>query len=112
MKLNKYLMQKQTKILLGLGAVIAAYLILKPKKYIGQTSVVNTSTPTKTKDCVVGSFNCVTTTYETIQIPIADECYKYQPENPPCAPRLDDRLIKPAVMPADWDLNQGTITTF
>jgi len=25
-------MEKQTKILLGLGAVIAAYLILKPKK--------------------------------------------------------------------------------
>jgi len=27
-------MEKQTKILLGLGAVIAAYLILKPKKAV------------------------------------------------------------------------------
>jgi hypothetical protein len=33
-------MEKQTKILLGVGAVIAAYLILKPKKVIGQTAVV------------------------------------------------------------------------
>ena len=36
-------MEKQTKILLGVGAVIAAYLILKPKKATAQTSVVNTS---------------------------------------------------------------------
>ena len=30
-------MEKQTKILLGVGAVIAAYLILKPKKAAAQT---------------------------------------------------------------------------
>jgi hypothetical protein len=33
-------MEKQTKILLGVGAVIAAYLILKPKKVAAQTDVV------------------------------------------------------------------------
>jgi hypothetical protein len=33
-------MEKNTKILLGVGAVIAAYLILKPKKAAAQTSVV------------------------------------------------------------------------
>ena len=32
-------MEKQTKILLGVGAVIAAYLILKPKKAVASTSV-------------------------------------------------------------------------
>ena len=34
-------MEKQTKILLGVGAVIAAYLILKPKKVAAQTSINN-----------------------------------------------------------------------
>jgi hypothetical protein len=33
-------MEKNTKILLGLGAFIAAYLILKPKKAAAQTDVV------------------------------------------------------------------------
>jgi hypothetical protein len=37
-------MERNTKILLGVGAVIAAYLILKPKKAVGQP-VANTSTP-------------------------------------------------------------------
>ena len=31
-------MEKNTKILLGVGAVIAAYLILKPKKAVAQTN--------------------------------------------------------------------------
>ena len=31
-------MEKNTKILLGVGAVIAAYLILKPKKYANATA--------------------------------------------------------------------------
>ena len=44
-------MKKNTKILLGLGAVIAAYLILKPKKVLTQTSVVNTP---NTKVCPKG----------------------------------------------------------
>jgi hypothetical protein len=34
-------MEKNTKILLGLGAVIAAYLILKPKKAIAQNGLVS-----------------------------------------------------------------------
>ena len=42
-------MEKQTKILLGVGAVIAAYLILKPKK-AAQTAVV---TDTNTSDKVI-----------------------------------------------------------
>ena len=33
-------MEKQTKILLGIGAAIAAYLILKPKMAAAQTDVV------------------------------------------------------------------------
>ena len=37
-------MEKQTKILLGVGAVIAAYLILKPKKATAQTGVVTSNT--------------------------------------------------------------------
>jgi hypothetical protein len=35
-------MEKNTKILLGVGAVIAAYLILKAKKAAAQTDVVST----------------------------------------------------------------------
>jgi hypothetical protein len=34
-------MEKNTKILLGLGAIIAAYLILKPKKAAAETTLVN-----------------------------------------------------------------------
>jgi hypothetical protein len=34
-------MEKNTKILLGVGAVIAAYLILKPKKVMAQTDLVS-----------------------------------------------------------------------
>jgi len=34
-------MEKQTKILLGVGAIIAAYLILKPKKAVAQTELVS-----------------------------------------------------------------------
>jgi hypothetical protein len=34
-------MEKQTKILIGVGAVIAAYLILKPKKAVAQMDVVS-----------------------------------------------------------------------
>ena len=32
-------MEKQTKILLGVGAVIAAYLILKPKKVLAAAPI-------------------------------------------------------------------------
>jgi hypothetical protein len=34
-------MEKNTKILIGVGAVIAAYLILKPKKAAAQTDLVS-----------------------------------------------------------------------
>ena len=43
-------MEKQTKILLGVGVVIAAYLILKPKKAVAQKEVV---TDTNTSDKVI-----------------------------------------------------------
>jgi len=35
-------MNKETKILVGVGAVIAAYLIFKPKKAVAQTYIVST----------------------------------------------------------------------
>jgi hypothetical protein len=38
-------MEKQTKILLGVGAAIAAYLILKPKKAVAQTVTPQPSNP-------------------------------------------------------------------
>jgi hypothetical protein len=46
-------MEKQTKILLGVGAVIAAYLILKPKKAVAQTndnSIVEGEVETKLQE--------------------------------------------------------------
>jgi hypothetical protein len=39
----------------------------------------------RTKDCVVSSFNCVSTTNETIQIPLSANCMDYQPAMPQCA---------------------------
>ena len=82
-------MEKQTKILLGVGAVIAAYLILKPKKAMAQTDNTKNNTE-KTKDCVVETYNCVTKSYETIQIPIDANCYEYQPDKPQCAEPMPD----------------------
>ena len=38
-------MEKNTKILLGIGAAIAAYLILKPKKAVSQTIVSDVKSP-------------------------------------------------------------------
>jgi hypothetical protein len=38
-------MEKNTKILLGIGAAIAAYLILKPKKAAAQTILDDTPSP-------------------------------------------------------------------
>jgi len=43
-------MEKQTKILLGVGAVIAAYLILKPKKAMAQTTLVSLKKPPTPND--------------------------------------------------------------
>jgi hypothetical protein len=54
-------MEKQTKILLGLGAVIAAYLILKPKKVTAETkpnsianSIVESGETLKLQECPNG----------------------------------------------------------
>jgi hypothetical protein len=44
--------------------------------------------PYKTKDCVVSTFNCVSTTNETIQIPLSANCMDYQPAKPQCAPPM------------------------
>jgi hypothetical protein len=164
-------MEKNTKILLGVGAIIAAYLILKPKKAVAQTSLVSTpnTTPlvfterqqninnmylatdaneviqnpfsvwngdkfdnyviyndvtqqeidiakksypnsilaksnylvdnskyskavltTKTKDCETTIYSCFKPSRkEIIQIPIDDECYKYQNQIPQCLPNPD-----------------------
>ena len=89
-------MEKQTKILLGVGAVIAAYLILKPKKVVTQTAVVAQNTK---KVCPEGQelvdVTCIVAPCPSICMPIR----------------------KAAVMPVDWELkqailNQGTITSF
>jgi hypothetical protein len=98
-------MEKQTKILLGIGAVIAAYLILKPKKALGDLAnsgqkdplaqdivtppdVVTpppppvdngkkTAVEPATKPCEVTYHNCTPNPRkEIIQIPYDDEkCY-------------------------------------
>jgi hypothetical protein len=48
----------------------------------------------QTKPCVQVGFDCRNTTYNTIQIPIDDDCNKYQPEMPPCAPPRGDEFLK------------------
>ena len=50
-------MKKNTKILLGVGAVIAAYLILKPKKAAAETKpnyIVEGGETLKSKECPNG----------------------------------------------------------
>jgi hypothetical protein len=49
-------MEKNTKILLGVGAVIAVYLILKPKKAVAQTndnSIVEGDVETKLQEAML-----------------------------------------------------------
>jgi hypothetical protein len=69
--LNSNKMEKQTKILLGLGAVIAAYLILKPKKVVAQTEVVTQNTK---KVCPEGqelvSMTCIKAPCPDVCMPI------------------------------------------
>jgi hypothetical protein len=135
-------MNKKTKILIGVGAAIALYLILKPKKPSATTatpdvvgnqpppipvgidkvqtdsisdskSVLDTPTegdshppalpvvtgPRTTKDCVQVGYNCREKTYNTIQIPLDDDCNKYQPAMPNCAgPRGGDDMMMVAPM--------------
>ena len=90
-------MEKQTKILLGVGAVIATYLILKPKVAVATT--ITTTTPTTKKVCPEGqelvSMTC-------IMAPCPDVCM----------PSINAEKIKAAVMPTNWELNTGTITSF
>ena len=90
------------KSLIILGSVAAAgaalYFILKPSSAKAATPAKKKTnsgsgdigadmyTPPITKDCVVSSFNCVSTTKETIQIPLDANCMDYQPAMPQCAP--------------------------
>ena len=110
-------MEKQTKILLGVGAAIALYLILKPKKVIDTTQLgvpadspivdhpitpnplvltdkVKTDVEPITKDCVQVGYDCTNKTYNTIQIPLDADCNNYQPAMPQCAARpVDDYIM-------------------
>jgi hypothetical protein len=97
---------KKTLIIFGsLAAVGAAfYFILKPNSAKAATPAKKNpkfptgleypdgfpkvNTAAKTKDCVVSSFNCVSTTNETIQIPLDADCRLYQPAMPQCAPPM------------------------
>jgi hypothetical protein len=56
-------MEKNTKILIGVGAVIAAYLILKPKKAAAQPKAVASTSVSQiaeelTKDLSLGLVRC------------------------------------------------------
>jgi hypothetical protein len=138
-------MTKNTKILLGIGAAIALYLIFKPKSAVAQTNTASTpepvidpqpSVPTEpvteplpveqenpsppnpsgltdqvkatvepqTKDCVQVGYNCQTNTYNTIQIPIGEDCANYQPAMPNCAPPMggggDRFMVAPEFFPS------------
>jgi hypothetical protein len=109
-------MEKNTKILLGVGAIIALYLILKPKKAIATTIVTNptpigvgivdysplplpidtrkkATVEPPTKDCVQVGFDCRNRTYNTIQIPLDADCNNYQPAMPQCAPPRGDDMF-------------------
>lgn len=50
-------MEKQTKILLGVGAVIAAYLILKPKKAVSQNNSNVNTTPSPLVNKILNELN-------------------------------------------------------
>jgi hypothetical protein len=78
-------MEKNTKILLGIGAAIVAYLILKPKKAKGQT-LTKEQKPKNTKDCMRTIHYCGTrpSLTEIIQIPLDAKCESYS-MYPPCA---------------------------
>jgi hypothetical protein len=63
--------------------------------------------PYKTKDCVVSSFNCVSTTKETIQIPLDANCMDYQPAMPQCAPPMGGGYkVAPDLAP-DYSFDDG-----
>jgi hypothetical protein len=97
---------KKSLIILGSVAAVGAalYFILKPSSAKAATPTKKNpkfptgleypdgfpkvNTAAKTKDCVVSSFNCVSTTNETIQIPLSANCMDYQPAMPQCAPPM------------------------
>jgi hypothetical protein len=89
---------KKTLIIFGSVAAVGAafYFILKPNSAKAATPAkkktggggVSTAPVRQTKDCVVSSFNCVSTTKETIQIPLDANCMDYQPAMPQCAPPM------------------------
>ena len=119
-------MEKNTKILLGVGAAIALFLILKPKKSLAQPPIdlpssgggaigggvgivqnpegdlkpidtdIKTAVEPTTKDCVQVGYNCRESTYNTIQIPLDADCNNYQPAMPQCAPPRGDDMFKVA----------------
>ena len=82
-------MEKQTKILLGVGAIIAAYLILKPKKAVAPTPAPIVDNK------VTGGYPCPDGTID----------YNYT-DTGFMSPCVGHGKIKAAVMPADWDLLQ------
>jgi len=114
-------MEKNTKIILGIGAAIALYLILKPKTAAAQTDTATLPAPLpdpvvdpldpvrtdpivvdqskidtdviKTKDCEVRTYNCKDWFSETIQIQMWEDCATYQPVLPPCRPSPDDFMV-------------------
>lgn len=110
------------KSLIILGSVAAAgaalYFILKPSSAKAATPTKkNPKFPTgleypdglapKTKDCVVSSFNCVSTTNETIQIPLSANCMDYQPAMPQCAPPMGGGYkVAPDLAP-DYSFDDG-----
>ena len=72
-------MEKNTKILLGLGAIIAAYLILKPKKDI-KTDVVQNNINSCPEGQVLQSIPCAISPCPSmcmpLQIPETEEEYQ------------------------------------
>lgn len=107
------------KSLIILGSVAAAgaalYFILKPSSAKAATPAkkktggggVSTAPVRQTKDCVVSSFNCVSTTNETIQIPLDADCRLYQPAMPQCAPPMGGGYkVAPDLAP-DYSFDDG-----
>ena len=73
-------MEKQTKILLGVGAVIAAYLILKPKKSVTSTAIKEEKPQPK----VTGGYPCPdgTIDYNYTDNGVMSPCVGHKGENP------------------------------
>ena len=57
----------------------------------------------ETKNCVVTSFDCTTSTNKTIQIPMDADCNTYQPAKPNCMKRPDLVFPEPTPKPTTKD---------